>query len=212
MLLNLDPQTLFFYGFATVLVIAALSVITAKNPVHAALFLVLTFFSAAGIWMLLKAEFLAIALVLVYVGAVMVLFLFVVMMLDLDLGELRIGFKKHMPVAILVGAVIIAEMTIVLVRGFIGTSNPIAPLDPQFESNNTLALGKLIYGDYVFAFEIAGIILLVAIVAAVALTLRRRKDNKTQDVPSQIRTRREDRIRIVSMVADTANRQMGEKK
>lgn len=208
-MMNLDPQTLFFYGFATVLVIAALRVITAKNPVHAALFLVLAFFTASGIWMLLKAEFLAIALVLVYVGAVMVLFLFVVMMLDLDMSHLRNQFKQHMPAALLVGAVIVAEMTIVLVRGFIGTTVPVAALDSVADSNNTLNLGKLIYGDYVFAFEIAGVILLVAIVAAVALTLRRRKDNKTQDIPAQIRTRREDRVRIVSMVADTENRQNG---
>ena len=207
--MNFDPQTLFFYGFSTILVIAALLVITAKNPVHAALFLVLSFFSASGIWMLLKAEFLSIALILVYVGAVMVLFLFVVMMMDLDTAHLRNQFKQHMPLAVLVGAIIVAEMTIVLVRGFVGTKTPVAPLDPASEANNTLTLGKLIYGDYVFAFEIAGVILLVAIVAAVALTLRRRKDNKTQDVPTQIRTRREDRVRIVSMKADSANRQNG---
>ncbi len=210
--MNFDPQTLFFYGFATVLVLSALRVITARNPVHAALFLVLSFFTAAGIWMLLKAEFLSIALVLVYVGAVMVLFLFVVMMLDLDVSHLRNQFKQHLPVAILVGAVIVAEMTIVLVRGFIGTSAPVASLPEEAASNNTLALGKWIYGDYVFAFEIAGVILLVAIVAAVALTLRRRKDNKTQDIPSQIRTRAQDRVRIVSMAADSENRQIGKAK
>lgn len=207
--MNFDPFPLFFYGFATVLVIAALLVITAKNPVHAALFLVLAFFTASGIWMLLKAEFLSIALVLVYVGAVMVLFLFVVMMIDLDLAHLRAEFKQYLPLAVLVGSVIVAEMTIVLVRGFIGTTGPVVPMDPKIEANNTLTLGKWIYGDYVFAFEIAGVILLVAIVAAVALTLRRRKDSKTQDIPSQIRTRREDRVRIVSMTADTANRQNG---
>lgn len=207
--MNFDPITLLFYGFSALLVIASLLVITAKNPVHAALFLVLAFFSASGIWMLLKAEFLAIALILVYVGAVMVLFLFVVMMMDLDMGHLRNQFKQHLPLAVLVGAIIVAEMTIVLVRGFVGTKVPVAPIDPAAEANNTLTLGKLIYGDYVFAFEIAGVILLVAIVAAVALTLRRRKDNKTQDVPTQIRTRREDRVRIVSMTADSANRQNG---
>jgi NADH-quinone oxidoreductase subunit J len=207
--MNFDPVTLLFYGFSALLVIASLLVITAKNPVHAALFLVLAFFSASGIWMLLKAEFLSIALILVYVGAVMVLFLFVVMMMDLDTAHLRSQFKQHLPLAVLVGAIIVAEMTIVLVRGFVGTTTPVAPIDPASEANNTLTLGKLIYGDYVFAFEIAGIILLVAIVAAVALTLRRRKDNKTQDVPTQIRTRREDRVRIVSMTADSANRQNG---
>ncbi|MEI7531114.1 MAG: NADH-quinone oxidoreductase subunit J [Betaproteobacteria bacterium] len=206
--MNLDPQTLFFYGFAAVLIIAALKVITTKNPVNAALFLVLAFFNAAGIWMLLKAEFLSIALILVYVGAVMVLFLFVVMMLDLDTTHLRAQFKDYLPLASLVGAVIAAEMTLVLTRGFIGTSSPLPSISPSGESN-TMSLGKLIYGEYVFAFEIAGVILLVAIIAAVALTLRRRKDHKTQDVAEQIRTRSQDRVRIVTMSADDAHRQDG---
>jgi NADH-quinone oxidoreductase subunit J len=201
----LEPKTLLFYIFAAILVIAALRVITARNPVHAALFLVLSFFTAAGIWMLLHAEFLAILLVLVYVGAVMVLFLFVVMMLDLDLDHMRKGFKQFMPVASLVGAVIVAEMSIVLIRGFIGTAQPVQALSPEIAANNTKALGTLLYTEYLFSFEVAGVILLVAIIASVALTLRRRKDTKTQDIAEQIRTRKEDRVRMVStMNADTS--------
>ena len=209
--MNFDSQTILFYIFALVLLISGFKVISTKNPVHAALFLVLAFFNAAGIWMLLQAEFLSIALILVYVGAVMVLFLFVVMMLDLDVEHLRNQFKQFLPVATIVGFVIVVEMTVVLVRGFIGSRIPMPLQTPEGESN-TMSLGKLIYGDYVFAFEIAGIILLVAIVAAVALTLRRRKDHKSQDVPAQIRTKKEDRVRIVSMPADIANRQDGKKK
>jgi NADH-quinone oxidoreductase subunit J len=208
--MNINPTLLFFYGFATVLVLSGLKVITAKNPVHAALFLVLAFFNAAGIWMLLEAEFLSIALILVYVGAVMVLFLFVVMMLDLDLAHLRGQFKQYIPVASLVGAVIVAEMTVVLVRGFVGTVNPLPKNTPEGESN-TMSLGKMIYGEYVFNFEIAGVILLVAIIAAVALTLRRRKDHKTQDVAAQIRTKSTDRVRIVPMESENENRQTGKK-
>ncbi|WP_108645737.1 NADH-quinone oxidoreductase subunit J [Polynucleobacter rarus] len=208
--MNFDSQTILFYIFALVLLVSGFKVISTKNPVHAALFLVLAFFNAAGIWMLLQAEFLSIALILVYVGAVMVLFLFVVMMLDLDVEHLRNQFKQFLPVATIVGFVIVVEMTVVLVRGFIGSRIPMPLQTPEGESN-TMSLGKLIYGDYVFAFEIAGIILLVAIVAAVALTLRRRKDHKSQDVPAQIRTKKEDRVRIVSMPADIANRQDGKK-
>jgi NADH-quinone oxidoreductase subunit J len=152
----------------------------------------------------LHAEFLAILLVLVYVGAVMVLFLFVVMMLDLDLDHMRKGFKQFMPVASLVGAVIVAEMSIVLIRGFIGTAQPVQALSPEVAANNTKALGTLLYTEYLFSFEVAGVILLVAIIASVALTLRRRKDTKTQDIAEQIRTRKEDRVRMVStMNADT---------
>jgi NADH-quinone oxidoreductase subunit J len=209
-MMNFNPTLIFFYSFAAVLVLSALKVITAKNPVHAALFLVLAFFNAAGIWMLLEAEFLSIALILVYVGAVMVLFLFVVMMLDLDITHLRKQFKQFIPVASLVGAVIVAEMTLVLVRGFIGTVNPLPKMIPEGESNS-MSLGKMIYGDYVFNFEIAGIILIVAIIAAVALTLRRRKDHKTQDIAAQIRTNPADRVRIVSMASENENRQTGKK-
>ncbi|MGO4279564.1 NADH dehydrogenase subunit J [Cupriavidus sp. OV038] len=199
----MELTTAIFYVFALVLVLSALKVITAKNPVHSALFLVLAFFTAAAIWMILKAEFLAILLVLVYVGAVMVLFLFVVMMIDIDIEHLRRDFWTYVPLASVVGALIIAEMAIVLVRNFIGTTAAALPpgsQDPNY--SNTGALGKLIYTDYIFAFEVAGIILLVAIVAAVALTLRRRKDVKAQDVSNQLRTRRDDRVRLVNMPAE----------
>jgi NADH-quinone oxidoreductase subunit J len=201
----LDPKTLLFYIFAAILAIAALRVITARNPVHAALFLVLSFFTAAAIWMLLEAEFLSIMLVLVYVGAVMVLFLFVVMMLDLDLDHLRKDFQKYLPVASLIGAIIVAEMAIVLIRGFIGTTQPVATLSPEMAANNTKALGILLYSTYLFSFEVAGVILLVGIVAAVSLTLRRRKDTKTQDIAEQIRTRKEDRVRIVTSMSSVSS-------
>lgn len=202
----LEPKSLLFYIFAAILVIAAVRVITTRNPVFAALFLVLSFFTAAALWMLLQAEFLAIMLVLVYVGAVMVLFLFVVMMLDLDLQKLREGFKKFVPVASLVGAIVVAEMAIVLVRGFIGTTAPVVALSADVAANNTHALGHLLYTAYLFPFEIAGLILLVAIIAAVALTLRQRKDVKTQDITAQIRTRREDRVRMVTNMSADAGK------
>ncbi|CAG9176635.1 NADH-quinone oxidoreductase subunit J [Cupriavidus pampae] len=201
----MELTTTIFYVFALVLVLSALKVITAKNPVHAALFLVLSFFTAAAIWMLLKAEFLAILLVLVYVGAVMVLFLFVVMMIDIDIEHLRRDFWTYVPMASVVGALIIAEMAIVLVRNFVGTTAPVVAAgtqDPNY--SNSAALGKLIYTDYIYAFEVAGIILLVAIIAAVALTLRRRKDAKGQDISAQLRTRRDDRVRLVKMPVQSA--------
>lgn len=198
----MELTTTIFYVFALVLVLSALKVITAKNPVHSALFLVLSFFTAAAIWMLLKAEFLAILLVLVYVGAVMVLFLFVVMMIDIDIEHLRRDFWTYVPLASVIGALIIGEMATVLVRNFIGTTVPLNNVVQGPDYSNTAALGKLIYTDYIYAFEVAGIILLVAIIAAVALTLRRRKDNKSQDVGEQLRTRRQDRVRLVSMPSE----------
>jgi len=215
--MTFDPSTIFsvfFYAFAGLLVISALRVITARNPVHAALFLVLAFFCASGLWMLLKAEFLSLALILVYVGAVMVLFLFVVMMLDLDLEHLRRDFKKYLPVAFLMGAVIVLELSIVLIRSFIGTSSPVQPMLEESTMSNTKALGMLIFVDYVYAFEVAGIILLVAIIAAVALTLRNRKDAKAQNVAEQINVKAADRMRIVKMDSDMAAKQdaRGEKK
>ncbi|NSX17417.1 NADH-quinone oxidoreductase subunit J [Cupriavidus taiwanensis] len=204
----MELTTTIFYVFALVLVLSALKVITAKNPVHSALFLVLSFFTAAAIWMLLQAEFLAILLVLVYVGAVMVLFLFVVMMIDIDIEHLRRDFWTYVPMASIVGALIIAEMAIVLVRNFIGTTTPVTASGSQEPGySNTAALGKLIYTDYIYAFEVAGIILLVAIIAAVALTLRRRKDVKAQDVSAQLRTRRDDRVRLVPMTAEDQTQQ-----
>jgi len=215
--MTFDPSTIFsvfFYAFAGLLVISALRVITARNPVHAALFLVLAFFCASGLWMLLKAEFLSLALILVYVGAVMVLFLFVVMILDLDLEHLRRDFKKYLPVAFLMGAVIVLELSIVLIRSFIGTSSPVQPMLEESTMSNTKALGMLIFVDYVYAFEVAGVILLVAIIAAVALTLRNRKDAKAQNVAEQINVKASDRMRIVKMDTDMAAKQdaRGEKK
>jgi len=208
--MTFNPSTLFavfFYAFAGLLVISALRVVTARNPVHAALFLVLAFFCASGLWMILKAEFLSLALILVYVGAVMVLFLFVVMMLDLDIEHLRRDYKKFLPVAFLMGAVIVLELSIVLIRSFIGTNVPVQPMLEELATNNTHALGMLIFVDYVYAFEVAGVILLVAIIAAVALTLRNRKDAKTQNIHQQVNVNSADRMRIVKMDSDMAAKQ-----
>ena len=180
-----DVTLTLFYAFAAILVFAAVRVITARNPVHAALYLVLSFFSAAAIWLLLQAEFLAITLVLVYVGAVMVLFLFVVMMIDFDLEKMRQGFWANLRVAAPVGGLIIFEMSAVLIRSFNVPESAVAPLPANYD--NTKALGGLIYTDYVYAFEIAAVILLLAIVAAIALTLRRRKDSKYQNPADQVR-------------------------
>ena len=195
-------QTFIFYFFSAVLIFAALRVITARNPVHAALFLVLAFFTSAGIWIQLQAEFLAITLVLVYVGAVMVLFLFVVMMLDINIARIRAGFWRYLPLGTLVALLLVAEMALILGRSYFGLEG--APLpEPLPEGySNTKELGRLVYTDYVYAFEIAAVILLVAIVAAIALTLRRRKDTKYVDPASQIKVRREDRVRIVPMPAE----------
>jgi NADH-quinone oxidoreductase subunit J len=191
-------ETLVFYLFAALSVFAGVRVITARNPVHAALFLVLAFFSMAGIWMLLEAEFLAITLVLVYVGAVMVLFLFVVMMLDIDLVQLREGFWRWFPFGLLLAAAMIGEMVWVLgSRRTAETGANVAPHAANY--SNVKELGRLIYTDYVYPFELAAVLLLVAIVAAIALTLRRRKDNKSQDVAKQVAVKRVDRIRVVSV-------------
>jgi NADH-quinone oxidoreductase subunit J len=193
-------ETAVFYVFAAILLLAALRVITARNPVHAALYLVLAFFTAAGIWLLLRAEFLAIALVLVYVGAVMVLFLFVVMMLDINLERLREGFWKNLPLAVVVGGVMAFEMVAVLAQRYFGAMA--RPRAVPAGYSNTKELGRVLYTQYVYAFEIAAVILLVAIIAAIALTLRRRKDAKSQDPARQVAARREDRVRLVSMPAD----------
>src|SRR5256885_4075687 len=189
-----------FYAFAAVLLLSGLLVFTSRNPVHSALFLVLAFFTAAGIWLLLRAEFLAIALVVVYVGAVMVLFLFVVMMLDINIERVREGFWRNLPLALVVGGVMVAEMVAVLAGKYfdIVSSSP-KPFPPGY--SNTRELGKLLYTDYAYAFEIAAVILLVAIIAAIALTLRRRKDRRYQDPSQQVGVRREERVRLVSMPA-----------
>jgi NADH-quinone oxidoreductase subunit J len=188
-----------FWFFAVILVIAAICVITARNPVHSALFLVLAFFTAAGLWMLLRAEFLAIALVLVYVGAVMVLFLFVVMMLDVNLEQLRAGFWGNLPLALAVGGVMVVEMIAIIGKGFVETR---APGDPGSGYSNTKALGHVLYTDYAYPLELAAVLLLVAIVVAIALTLRKRKDTKYQDPARQVAVRRGDRVRLVSMPAE----------
>ncbi|MBP6565314.1 MAG: NADH-quinone oxidoreductase subunit J [Burkholderiales bacterium] len=191
-------QTAVFYLFAAILVFAALRVISVKSPVHAALWLVLSFFTAAGIWLLLGAEFLAIALVLVYVGAVMVLFLFVVMMLDVNFEEMRRHFRSYLPVGAAVGGLVLLEMVLVILSGTKGAGSAAAPA----AGSNTKALGRLLYVDYVYQFELAAVLLLVAIVAAIALTYRRRRETKIQDVAEQVKVRREDRVRLVRMPAE----------
>ena len=191
--------TFIFYFFSAILIFAALRVITSRNPVHAALFLVLAFFTSAAIWLQLRAEFLAIALVLVYVGAVMVLFLFVVMMLDINLTRLRVGFWSYLPLGAVVALLLGAEMVLILAQNYFGLDSAPPPVPVAEGYSNTKELGRLIYTTYVYPFEIASVILLVAIVAAIALTLRRRKDSKYIDPAAQINIRREDRVRIVSM-------------
>ena len=192
-----------FYFFATVMVGAALAVILLRNPVHSALALVLAFFTAAALWMLLRAEFLAITLVLVYVGAVMVLFLFVVMMLDINLERLRQGFWAYLIPGAVVGGLIIAEMVLVLGASSFTADRLPAPGGPPADYSNTKALGRIVYTDYVYPFELAAVVLLVAIVAAIALTLRRRKDSKYQDPAKQVSVRRAERVRLVSMPPET---------
>ena len=194
----MTTTTALFYVFSAVLLFAAFRVITARSPVYAALFLVLAFFSAACVWMLLQAEFLAIALVLVYVGAVMVLFLFVVMMLDVGSEELREGFWKHFPVAALVGVVIALEMAAVLIPGTSVREAPVAGA-LAMKMGNTKLLGIEVYTKYLYPLQIAAVLLLVAIIAAIALTLRRRKDSKYQDPSQQVRVRAADRMRVVKM-------------
>ncbi|HTS85142.1 MAG TPA: NADH-quinone oxidoreductase subunit J [Usitatibacter sp.] len=190
----MDFSLVLFYAFGAVLVASTLAVIMVRNPVHAALFLVLAFFTAASLWLLLYAEFLAITLVLVYVGAVMVLFLFVVMMLDINIDLLRKGFWKYLPLAGGVGALMAAEMVSLLWRSVGGLNVGAAP-PPGY--SNTKELGRVLYTDYVFPFEIAAVILLVAIVAAIALTLRSRKETKYQDPQAQLAVKASDRLKIV---------------
>jgi NADH-quinone oxidoreductase subunit J len=197
--MDFNFTTVLFYVFSAILVLASIRVITAPNPVQAALFLVLAFFQAAGIWMLLKAEFLSIVLVLVYVGAVMVLFLFVVMMLDIHVAKMREGFWGYLPIAGVIGGIIVLEMASVIWRSF-GINGAAAP-EAAGTIGSTKALGMLIYTEYIYAFEIAAAVLLVAIVAAVALTLRKRKDIKYFDPADAVRVKRNDRLRIVKMKA-----------
>ena len=194
----MEFKTALFYVFSAIMILAATRVITARNPVHAALFLVLAFFNAAGIWMLLEAEFLAIVLVLVYVGAVMVLFLFVVMMLDIDTDKLREGFWGYLPIASFVGVIIVLEMAAVLWRSFLSFDQQVVNTG---NIGGTKELGMLIYTKYIYGFEIAAAILLVAIIAAVALTLRKRKDTKHFDPADAVRVKRNDRLKIIKMDA-----------
>ncbi|MFC5430334.1 NADH-quinone oxidoreductase subunit J [Paraburkholderia sp.] len=199
----MEFTTVLFYIFALLLTLSALKVITSRNPVASALFLVLAFFNAAAIWMLLEAEFLAILLVLVYVGAVMVLFLFVVMMLDINIDVLNRDIKRFVPVATVVGAIIVIETALILWHGYGATTTPVPDTSAAAASalSNAHLIGKIIYTDYIFAFEVAGLVLLVAIVAAIALTAREPKDAKRQNVSKQVRVRREDRVRLVKMPA-----------
>jgi NADH-quinone oxidoreductase subunit J len=194
----MNSTTALFYVFSAVLLFASFRVITARSTVHAALFLVLAFFSAACVWMLLKAEFLAITLVLVYVGAVMVLFLFVVMMLDINSDSLREGFWQHFPLAATVGVVIALEMALVLLRGFQPTQAPELGAKAQ-QMGNTKMLGIELYTHYLYPLQIAAVLLLVAIVAAIALTLRGRKDSRHQDASQQVKAKKADRVRLVKM-------------
>ena len=190
-----------FYFFAAILLYAGARTVTCRNPVHAALHLVLAFFTAAAVWLLLRAEFLAITLVLVYVGAVMVLFLFVVMMLDINLDRLREGFWSHLPLGIVVGLLIVLEMGSLVWLKFDPARYP-PPADPGAGYSNTKELGRILYTDYAYPFELAAIVLLVAIIAAIALTMRRRKDTKYQDPARQVVVRRGERVRLVSMPAE----------
>ena len=196
-------EKLVFYLFAAILVFAATRVITVRNPVHAALHLVLAFFTCAALWILLEAEFLAITLVLVYVGAVMVLFLFVVMMLDINLAPLREGFMKYLPVGLVVAGLMLVEMILVLrSKSFDAASMP-EPLRHAADYSNTRELGSVLYTDYVYPFEIASVILVVAIIAAIALTMRKRPGTKMQNPAEQVKVRREDRIRVLKMEAES---------
>jgi NADH-quinone oxidoreductase subunit J len=190
--------TILFYAFAAILVFAALRVVTARNPVHSAMWLVLAFFTASAHWLMLKAEFLAIALVLVYVGAVMVLFLFVVMMLDINYDSLRAQFRSYIPVGATVGALVLLEMALVLAGGYMKGATPASP--PA--GGNTRALGLALYTEYTYALEIASVVLLVAIVAAIALTHRKRKETRYQEPGEQVKVRPGDRLRVLSMPAE----------
>ncbi|MBE2264115.1 MAG: NADH-quinone oxidoreductase subunit J [Burkholderiaceae bacterium] len=205
----MDVKTGFFYLFSVVLLFAAFRVITARNPVHAVLYLMLAFSQASGIWLLLKAEFLAIVLVLVYLGAVMVLFLFVVMMLDIDIDSVRKGFWRHFPLAAFIGALIALEMAAVLMGGFRVSEEPKLPVVVDAAGqvvaySNSRELGRLLYTEYLYPLEIAAVILLVAMIAAIALTLRQRKDTKHVDPSAQVRVRPKDRLRIVRIAPTTA--------
>lgn len=200
-------EKVIFYVFAAILLMAAMLVITARNPVHSALSLVLAFFTSAALWLLAEAEFLGIALVLVYVGAVMVLFLFVVMMLDINISVIREGFARYLPLGALVGVVMVLQMLLVIGAG-VGEGQvslalaDAAAAETAGEGNNIRLLGSVLYTVYVYPFELAAIVLLLAIIAAIMLTHRRRADTKHQDISAQVRTRKDDRLRLVRMPSE----------
>jgi len=195
----MSVEQIIFYVFAALTLASALMVITAKNPIQAALSLVLTFFLSAGIWLLLEAEFLAISLILVYVGAVMVLFLFVVMMLDINIAQLRAGFIRYLPIGLLVAIILAVLLVMAVGPAHFGLAQFVEPARHAADYSNVRELGRVMYTVYVYPFEIAAIILLVAIIAAIALTHRRRPETKRQDPIKQIAVKREDRMRVVEM-------------
>lgn len=198
----MDFTTFVFYFLSAILVFAALRVITARNPVHAAMYLVLAFFTAAGVWVLLRAEFLAITLVLVYVGAVMVLFLFVVMMLDVNLERMRQGFWSYLPLGAMLGILMVLEMSVVLGGRYFGLESAPNPAAAPATYSNTKELGRLLYTEYVYPFELASLVLLVAVIAAIMLTLRKRNDTKSIDPARQVEVKAKDRMRVVKMAAE----------
>ena len=195
-------EQLVFYGFSAILIFAATMVITRRNPVHSALFLVLAFFSSAGIWILAEAEFLAIALVLVYVGAVMVLFLFVVMMLDIDIATIRAGMIRYLPIGIITAVVMLVSLWMVVGPEHFGLDKYAAPARHAADYSNTAELGSVLYTVYMYPFEIAAVILLVAIIAAISLTMRRRTDTKYQNPSEQVTVKKADRLRVVKMESE----------
>ena len=197
----MEFKTFVFYLLSAILVLAGLRVITARNPVHAALYLVLAFFTASGVWMLLQAEFLAIALVLVYVGAVMVLFLFVVMMLDINLDRLREGFWSYLPLGSIIALLMVVEMGLVLGGNYLGLFES-SVAQAAAEDSNVQAVGRLLFTDYVYPFELASVILLVGIVAAVALTQRDKRKNKAVSPSQQVFVKARDRVRVLQMPAE----------
>jgi len=195
-------QAFDFYAFATILIGAALGVITSRNPVHSALFLVLAFFTAAVEWLMLEAEFLAIALVLVYVGAVMVLFLFVVMMLDINIAVVREGFARYVPIAVVFAALMMASISLVVGPRHFSLAQVAAPAPAAADYNNTQALGRMLFSQYILPFEAASVVLLVAIIAAIALTLRGSRQTKAPKPDRQVQVQRNDRLRIIKMEAE----------
>jgi NADH-quinone oxidoreductase subunit J len=197
----MEFKTFVFYFLSAILVFASLRVVTSRNPVHAALYLVLAFFTASGVWMLLQAEFLAISLVLVYVGAVMVLFLFVVMMLDINIDRLREGFWSYLPLGAIIALLLVAEMSLVLGGNYFDLFEKNVPQTMASESN-VQAIGRLMFTEYVYPFELASVILLVGIVAAIALTYRGKKENKAVSPSQQVFVKAKDRLRVLQMPAE----------